>query len=135
MTRRKTIQKIEYSGSSSDVSVNRRSDLQEVIQKLRKVDPDVLILNYSQDANYDVSTLRTETEDSDEMLEKRETDLFIFAGYVPPGKHTILVRDQGNSFANERRRGSSSIVEEWRKSNPSSPLNVIKEIDEFQDVQ
>ena len=91
------MQRIERSNSSSDFSVDHRSDFLEVIQKIKKVDPDVLILNLDENDPYELS--QSDNSESDLESDEGKSNLYVFAGFVPPGKHTILVRDCDNFHA------------------------------------
>jgi len=46
-TRKRQMEEDEETEESSDFSVDEQSTLLEVMQKLRKVDPETLILNFS----------------------------------------------------------------------------------------
>lgn len=89
---------------SSDFSVDEQSTLLELMQKLKKVDPESLILNFKESDDPDLeSEVESNLEDhrvgdnSDDQsmnsLAKRRQDFFVFAAYIPPGKHLVLLRD------------------------------------------
>ena len=71
------------------------------MQYLRHIDPDSIVLNFLESDNPKLDAESSEisegTKDfSDEIsyqYDHKRTDLFVFAAYVPPGKHCILVRD------------------------------------------
>lgn len=78
----------------------------DLLQKLKKVDPDALILNFleSDDPNIesDSSSLVSgskldDSSESEPKVENSRSDLFVFAAYIPPGKHLLLLRDVDTS--------------------------------------
>ena len=76
----------------------------EVLQRLRKIDPDSLVLNFSECDNPDLASGSDSGSDSSvtqnddaliQQYDKNRKDLFIYSAYIPPGKHCIIVRDTG----------------------------------------
>jgi hypothetical protein len=54
-----------------------------VLDKLKEFDPEAIVLNYDDALNrvfYNDSSL--------------QRDCFVFAGFVPPGKHCVVIKDQ-----------------------------------------
>ena len=92
---------LERTQTESSLFLTNRSSLLEILQKLKAVDPESIVLNYlaSDDPNLDDKSSEVSQnveEFSDEILYhygNKRTDLYVFAAYVPPGKHCILVRD------------------------------------------
>ena len=91
------------------------------MQKLRKVDPETLILNFSHLSKNDVPEKEAESNkssnsvqnNSDIQVEEVSDDVsfatggiqkdakkqvFVFAAYIPPGKHLAIVRDVGTDL-------------------------------------
>lgn len=91
------------------------------MQKLRKVDPETLILNFSHLSKNDVPEQEVDSaksansieNDSDMQVNDESDDLsfatggiekeakkqvFVFAAYIPPGKHLAIVRDVGTDL-------------------------------------
>lgn len=84
-----------------------------MMQKLRKADPETLVLNFGQlskegreiDSDVDLDVYaNVKEDDSDSSFktnesamaqEKTKLNVFVFAAYVPPGKHLVVVRDVG----------------------------------------
>ena len=72
------------------------------------MDPDALILNFSQSDDPDVGdesgagSIRGEDEEDGKApaLKERE-DYFVFSAFVPPGKHMLVLRDTG-TFAHRK---------------------------------
>ena len=103
---------------SSDFSVDENSSMLDVMQKLRKIDPETLILNFSQLSRNDVdaqSGSSNKSEKTNEDIEVNEVSddesyatggilkgnkkqVFAFAAYIPPGKHLMIVRDVGTDL-------------------------------------
>ncbi len=103
-------QDVESDEDSSDVPVDDHSTMLELLQKLKKVDPDSLILNFAACDNEELESELEESDlyktnvdvlshSSDSMKEfgMKRHDLFAFAAYIPPGKHLLLCRDVGTS--------------------------------------
>jgi hypothetical protein len=59
-----------------------------MLNKLKQAEPEALILNY--DTSIDNSLYGNAQEEG--------TEVFAFAAFVPPGKHCIIVEDQGKYF-------------------------------------
>ena len=111
------------------------------MQKLKKVDPETLILNFSSsdDPNLETeitsedeavkkSELDQDSEVSNLNLKRRKQDYYAFAAYVPPGKHLLVLRDVGLSkFAKHSHKevklgGESIMSENTPKSRPNAGI-------------
>ena len=91
------------------------------MQKLRKVDPETLILNFSHLSKNDVPEQSVDSAKSSDSLENNsdiqvdevsddvsfatggiekeaKKQVFVFAAYIPPGKHLAIVRDVGTEL-------------------------------------
>lgn len=99
---------VDGGDESSDFSIDEQSTLLELLQKLKKVDPEVLILNYRSSVNKGDaanegsprSSLQVDDLDSGDSKSeqpKKHNDFYVFAAYVPPGKHLLLLRDVGTT--------------------------------------
>jgi hypothetical protein len=79
-----------YSESESDADHAKATivSVSVMLNKLKQAEPEALILNY--DASIDNSLYGNAQEEG--------TEVFAFAAFVPPGKHCIIVQDQGKYF-------------------------------------
>lgn len=91
------------------------------MQKLRKVDPETLILNFSHLSKNDVPEQEVDSAKSSNSVEndsdiqmndefddvsfatggiekEAKKQVFVFAAYIPPGKHLAIVRDVGTDL-------------------------------------
>ena len=103
-------QSLHTGDESSDVSVDENSPLLELLQKLKKVDPDALILNFSQSDDPELeddsaaASMRGEDDEETKIAgQKEREDYFVFAAFVPPGKHMLVLRDTG-TFAHKKQQ-------------------------------
>ena len=95
---------VHHDEDSSDKEVDDTSNLLDLMQKLKKVDPECLFLNYSSADNPDLESNVSDMDqvsdvdlESQDDLQKLRQDFYVFAAYVPPGKHMLLLRDVGTA--------------------------------------
>ena len=91
---------------------------------MKKVDPEVLILNLNKNLDYDLSD--DDYPDSEES-DDHKTDLYVFAGYVPPGKHSIVIRDLDNTNVDQTKYTTANNSKRGTVAPKHKELKVIQE--------